>query len=87
MTAILQVRKRGTITLPVRLRKKYNLEEGDSLSIIDLGGGIFLSPRAIVLPKLAGRIEELREKYDISLEELIKGVAEQRKEDRREYND
>jgi len=87
MTAILQVRKRGTITLPVRLRKKYNLEEGDPLTIIDLGGGIFLSPRPIFLPKLTGQIEELREKYDLSLEELINGVAEQRKEYRRGDND
>ncbi len=87
MSAILQVRKRGTITLPVRLRKKYNLEEGDPLTVIDLGGGIFLSPRPIFLPKLAGQIEELREKYDLSLEELIEGVAEQRKEYRRRDND
>ena len=57
------------------------------LTIIDLGGGIFLSPRPIFLPKLTGRIEELREKYDLSLEELIKGVAEQRKEYCRGDND
>ena len=78
MATMLQVRKRGTITLPTRLRQKYHLEEGDPLTVIDLGEGIFLSPHPALLPKLAGRIEELRKKYNISLEELIKGVAEQR---------
>ncbi len=87
MAAILQMRKRGTITLPVGLRKKYNLEDGDPLTVIDMGEGIFLSPRPALLPKLAGRIEKLREKYNLSLEELIKGVAEQRKEYRRGDND
>lgn len=87
MTAILQIRKRGTITLPVGLRKKYSLEEGDPLTVIDLGEGIFLSPRPALLPKLAGRIEKLRKKYDLSLEELIKSVAEQRKEYSRGFND
>lgn len=78
MTTMLQIRKRGTITIPTQLRQKYHLEEGDPLTVIDLGEGIFLSPRLALLPKLAGRIEKLRKKYNISLEELIKGVAEQR---------
>jgi len=74
----IQVRKRGNITLPVIIRKKYRLEEGDPISLIDLGEDVFLSPKRSLLPKLAEEIEHLREKYGVSIEELVAGVAEQR---------
>lgn len=74
----IQVRKRGTITLPVIIREKYRLEEGDPITLLDMGEGVFLSPKRSLLPKLAQEIERLREKHGVSTEELIAGVAEQR---------
>ena len=74
----IQVRKRGTITLPVIVRDKYRLEEGDPITLVDIGEGVFLSPKRSLLPKLAQEIERLREKHGVSTEELIAGVAEQR---------
>ena len=74
----IQVRKRGTITLPVIIREKYRLEEGDPITLLDMGEGVFLSPKRSLLPKLAQEIERLKEKHGISTEELIAGVAEQR---------
>ena len=74
----IQVRKRGSITLPVIIREKYRLEEGDAITLLDLGEGVFLSPKRSLLPKLAEEIEYLREKHGVSIEELIAGVAEQR---------
>ncbi len=79
MTTVVQMRKKGSITLPMKLRKKYQLDEDDPITLIDLGEGIFLSPRRAVLPKLAAQIQELRLKNDISLEELIEGVQNERK--------
>ena len=38
----LQIRGKGTITLPASLRKKYKLEEGEVLTVIDLGEGTIL---------------------------------------------
>ncbi|MBN1841069.1 MAG: AbrB/MazE/SpoVT family DNA-binding domain-containing protein [Deltaproteobacteria bacterium] len=74
----IQVRKRGTITLPVTIREKYHLEEGDPITLVDLGEGVFLSPKRSLLPKLAQEIDRLREEHGVSTEELIAGVAEQR---------
>jgi len=74
----IQVRKRGTITLPVIIREKYRLEEGDPITLADMGEGVFLSLKRSLLPKLAQEIERLREKHGVSTEELIAGVAEQR---------
>ena len=78
MVTTLQIRKRGILTLPISIRRKYRLEDGDAVTLIDLGEGMFISPKRVLLPKLVGEIEALREKYNVSLEDLIKGVAEQR---------
>ncbi len=78
MTKTIQMRKKGSVTIPMELRKRYRIGEGDPLTIIDLGEGFFLSPRQSVLPKLVAEIETLRQKNNISLEELIQCVAKER---------
>ena len=78
MTKTIQMRKKGSVTIPMEFRKRYRLDEGDPLTLIDLGEGFFLSPRQSVLPKLVAEIETLCQKNNISLEELIQGVAKER---------
>jgi len=74
MSRTIQIRKKGTLTLPMELRKRYQLDEGDPVTLIDLEEGIFISPKPTVLPKMVAQIEKLREQNDISLVELIEGV-------------
>ncbi|NIR52399.1 AbrB/MazE/SpoVT family DNA-binding domain-containing protein [candidate division KSB1 bacterium] len=74
MTKTIQIRKKGSVTLPVEIRKRYPLEEGDPVTLVDLDEGIFLSLKPSILPKLVAQIEELRQKNDVSLAELIEGV-------------
>ncbi len=78
MNKIIQIRKKGSVTIPMEIRKRYHLDEGDPLTLIDLGEGFFLSPKRSVLPKLAAEIENLRKRNNISLEELIQGVMKER---------
>jgi bifunctional DNA-binding transcriptional regulator/antitoxin component of YhaV-PrlF toxin-antitoxin module len=78
MARTIQMRKKGSVTIPMELRKKYRIDEGDPLTLIDLGEGFFLSPRQSVLPKLVAEIETLRQKNNITLEELIRGVVKER---------
>ena len=78
MSQIIQIRKRGTLTLPQAIRKKYHLDEGDPLTVVDLGEGFFISPKITTLPKLTSQIEELMKEKGITLDELISGLAEER---------
>ncbi len=78
MTKVVQMRQRGSVTIPTEYRKRYKLSDGDPLTLVDLGEGIFLSPKRSILPKLVSEIEDLQKKYDVSLEELIHGVADER---------
>jgi AbrB family looped-hinge helix DNA binding protein len=45
---ILQVGKRGTVTLPVKVRKKYGIRPGDTFRLADLDGVLILTPMFIV---------------------------------------
>lgn len=73
------MRQRGSITIFTEIRNRYQLADGDPLTIADLGEGFFISPKRSVLPKLVAEMEQLREKYNVTLEELIAGVIEKRK--------
>lgn len=70
-SATVQIRQRGTVTLPAKLRTKYRLDEGDSLTLIDLDAGILLSPKVQVVPKLAAEIERIRRSLGLEVEDLL----------------
>jgi bifunctional DNA-binding transcriptional regulator/antitoxin component of YhaV-PrlF toxin-antitoxin module len=69
-TMTIQVRGRGTLTLPAALREKYKLDEGDPLTVVDLDGAVLLSPRLLVVPRLAAEMERLRRVRKLSLKDL-----------------
>jgi bifunctional DNA-binding transcriptional regulator/antitoxin component of YhaV-PrlF toxin-antitoxin module len=75
----LTLRKRGTLTLPADLREKYRLEEGEPLTLLDLGGVFILAPKVSLVPKLVGEFERLREETGLSVEDLLEGLDEQRR--------
>jgi AbrB family looped-hinge helix DNA binding protein len=78
MSTTLQMRKRGILTLPKKIREKYTLDEGDPLTLIDLGEGILISPKVTTLPKLVTKLEKLMDEKGVVLEDLIQGIAEER---------
>ncbi|HEX9388591.1 MAG TPA: AbrB/MazE/SpoVT family DNA-binding domain-containing protein [Anaerolineales bacterium] len=76
----LQIRSKGTITLPASLRKKYKLEEGEVLTIIDLGEGTFLlKPKALQIDKLSKRAVRVLKDDNVLLEDLFKTLDEEHK--------
>lgn len=82
MVTTIQIRSKGTITLPNDMRKKYGLEEGEVLNIVELGNGAFLlSPRR-------SRVDELAEKMRVDLEasgESLESMLTTLREVREEY--
>jgi len=76
----LQIRSKGTITLPASLRKKYKLEEGEVLTLIDLGEGtILLKPMVSQVNKLSNRIAKRLKEENITLDDLLQTLDEERK--------
>jgi AbrB family looped-hinge helix DNA binding protein len=73
-----QVRQRGTLTLPAEIRDRYNIQPGDSYRLIDLDGVLVLTPLAPMVPELAREIERARAEAGLSVEEMLADLREQR---------
>ena len=70
MTTTIQIRKKGGLTLPAELRTKYSLNEGDVLTLIDLGDGSFLlRPRISQVDHLSDRVAQMLKEENISLDD------------------
>jgi bifunctional DNA-binding transcriptional regulator/antitoxin component of YhaV-PrlF toxin-antitoxin module len=78
MDATIQVRQRGTITLPAEVRQKYKISDGDILRLVDLDGMLVLTPMTPMVPELAREIERIRLEAGLTVEELLAGLREQR---------
>ena len=78
MSTTVQVRKRGVVTLPTNLRKKYDIQVGDTFQVVDLDGLFVFTPMVPMVPELAREIEKARVEAGLSTEELLAGLREQR---------
>jgi AbrB family looped-hinge helix DNA binding protein len=45
MTEEVVVTRKGQTTIPIRLRRKYKVEEGSRMRVLDTGDGILLKPK------------------------------------------
>ena len=75
----IQVRGKGSLTLPVEVRRKYGVNEGDVYTLIDVGEGAFmLVPQVTTVDRLGNRVAEMLAEHDISIEELLETLDEER---------
>ena len=76
-----QVVRRGVITLPKELREQNRITEGDMLTLIDLGDGIFvLSPRRSRVDEVADRLAAEWQGSGETLESMLETLREVRGE-------
>ena len=74
----LQVRKRGVVTLPAKLREKYGIEEGDTYRLVDLEGIFVITPMVPMVPEIAREIERLRLAAGLNMNELLESLRQER---------
>ena len=78
-SSTIQVRGKGSLTLPVELRRKYGVNDGDVFTLIDVGEGAFmLVPQVTTVDRLGNRVAEILAEQDTSLEELLETLDEER---------
>jgi bifunctional DNA-binding transcriptional regulator/antitoxin component of YhaV-PrlF toxin-antitoxin module len=70
------------------LREKHNLKEGDSLHVMDLGGGaLVLTPTRSRIPELSESLEQIREAEDVSIDDMLADLREERRRGEEESSD
>lgn len=78
-TATIQIRSKGSVTLPIELRRKYGLDEGDVITLIDLGDGSFLlTPVVTQVDRFGDRVAKVIEQAGVPVDELLSALDEER---------
>jgi bifunctional DNA-binding transcriptional regulator/antitoxin component of YhaV-PrlF toxin-antitoxin module len=76
----IQIRKKGTFTLPSNFRQKYGVEEGEIYSYIDLGeGSLLLTRKVSQVDILSRRIARSLKENNVTLEDLLETLDEERR--------
>ena len=78
-TAIVQIRRKGVITLPVEMRRRYDLDVGDIFTLVDLGDRSFLlTPKVSRVAGLGDKVGKLMAQEGVSLEEMLETLDQER---------
>lgn len=72
------VQKRGQVTIPIELRRRFGIEEGGVVAFVETEEGILISPREVLAMGALDRIGEALKERGIALEELIESGREVR---------
>ena len=77
-SSTIQVAKRGLITIPKELRDAYGIGEGDTLTLLDLGGVFVVSPRVSRVDAVAERLAAEWKDRGLTLDEMLATLRERR---------
>lgn len=75
---VVQIRD-GAVALPAKLRARYKLAEGDTLTLLDLDGVFILASQESQVQRLGVVLEQKRKAAGLSIADLLDGLDEQRR--------
>jgi AbrB family looped-hinge helix DNA binding protein len=75
---ITEIKARGQLTIPKKIREKSHLEEGQVVSIIPVGDSVIITPRQLTLDEARRQIKMILRQTGISVEEVLAGIKEER---------
>lgn len=85
-TKTVKIRQKGVITLPVEVRREYDLDEGDLFTLVDLGeGALMLIPQLSQVARLGDQVAAHLEAEELSLDDLLEALDEEREAYYREH--
>lgn len=73
-----QIRGRGQLTIPKKVREKGTLYDGEAVSIIPIGDSILITPRKLELDEARLQLGRIMKASGITLKELIEGLEDER---------
>lgn len=73
-----EIRSRGQLTIPKRVREKGALYDGEAVSIIPVGDSILVTPRKLELDEARRELRKIMKECGVTLDELAAGLAEER---------
>lgn len=79
-----QMRQRGQVTIPRRLRESLAIETGDTLTVFQIGDALLLEPRPLQTPPLIDQMADMLDESGLTLADLLADLPRIREEIYRE---
>ena len=73
-----EIKSRGQLTIPKKIRVMGHLEEGQVVSIIPVGDSVIITPKRLELDEARREMKKLLKATGLSEEDLLKGLQEER---------
>lgn len=73
-----EIKSRGQLTIPKKIRVMGHLEEGQVVSIIPIGDSVIITPKRLELDEARREIRKLLTASGLSVEDLLAGLPEAR---------
>ena len=77
-TAVAEIKSRGQLTIPKKIREMSHLEEGQVVSIIPVGDSVIITPKRLELDEARRQIRKIVKASGLSEKELLSGLKEER---------
>jgi len=75
-----RMRTRGQMTIPRKLRDALSIKDGDALTLLQIGGAVFLTPKLPRTYELADKIADIMEEEGVTLADLLENLPKIREE-------
>ncbi len=76
--AVAEIKARGQLTIPKKIRETSNIEEGNVVSILPVGDSLIITPKRLELDEARRQLKKLLKASSLTIEELIEGLKEER---------
>lgn len=76
--SIAEIKARGQLTIPKKIREMSHLEEGQVVSIIPVGDSLIITPKRLELDEARREIKKILKASGLSPEDLLSGLREER---------
>ena len=77
-TSRVQLGPHGELVFPKALRERYNLQPGDTITLLDIGGVFILRPQPSEIDAVADQIKEMLITEGATLDSMLKDLREAR---------
>jgi AbrB family looped-hinge helix DNA binding protein len=82
-----EIKSRGQLTIPKKIRVTSHLEEGQVVTLIPIGDSVILTPKRLEIDEARRELRRIMRASGVPLEEILRGLGEEREKLYRETYD
>jgi AbrB family looped-hinge helix DNA binding protein len=76
--AVAEIKARGQLTIPKKIREMRHFEEGQVVTIIPIGDVLIVAPKRLELDEARREIRKVLKTANMTVEELVEALKEER---------